>query len=131
MGANCNDSRSAALSLCNAFTPTGPYPNNCANFNQLGFRVPFVAISPFAKPHYVSHTVGNHGSILKLVEERFLGGKSLTLRDKNSNDLQDLFDFVHSPSQFTDVPPSLAPAPNLVTDGNGSCAAVASSPTLP
>jgi phospholipase C len=41
-----------------ALDPTGPYPAPCANFNQLGIRVPFLAISPFSKPHYVSHTVG-------------------------------------------------------------------------
>jgi len=48
--------------LCPAMTanPAGPYPDECATFNQLGFRVPFMAVSPFSKPHYVSHTVGDH-----------------------------------------------------------------------
>ena len=36
--------------ICSTFTDeTAPYPAMCANFNQLGFRVPFVAISPFAE----------------------------------------------------------------------------------
>jgi hypothetical protein len=51
--------------------PTGPYPADCATFNQLGFRVPFVAVSPFSKPHYVSHITGSHTSLLALIEKRF------------------------------------------------------------
>jgi phospholipase C len=50
-GLNCADSNGDAASLCPAFTPTGPYPADCANFNQLGVRVPLTAISPFSKPH--------------------------------------------------------------------------------
>src|SRR4029077_11046539 len=42
-----------AKQLCPAFVndPAGPFPIDCATFDQLGFRVPFVAISPFSKPH--------------------------------------------------------------------------------
>ena len=36
--------------------PTGPYPKQCAAFDQLGVRVPLIAVSPFSKPAYVSHT---------------------------------------------------------------------------
>jgi phospholipase C len=51
-----------AQSLCPALeqNPTGPYPEDCASFDQLGFRVPLLVVSPFAKPHYVSHTIGDH-----------------------------------------------------------------------
>jgi phospholipase C len=35
---------------------------------QLGFRVPFFVISPYAKENYVSHTVMNHGSILAFID---------------------------------------------------------------
>src|SRR5215469_10426935 len=71
-GANCEFSENDALSICPAFMQeTAPYPAACANFNQLGFRVPFVVISPFAKPHYVSHMVGDHTSMLAFIEQRF------------------------------------------------------------
>jgi len=36
--------------------------------NQLGFRVPLIVISPFAKEGYISSTVLNHGSILAFIE---------------------------------------------------------------
>lgn len=104
-----------ALTLCPALAadPAGPFPESCASFDQLGFRVPFVAISPFSKPHYVSHTVGDHTSLLAFVERRFLSSGDadrddgprphLTRRDEHADPLLDLFDFDRSPSLGTPV----------------------------
>jgi len=98
-----------AIDLCPrlALDPTGPFPAQCAAFDQLGIRVPFMAISPFSKPHYVSHLVGDHTSVLALIEKRFLktdgGTLHLTERDRRANDLEDLFDFNNSPSLNTAV----------------------------
>jgi phospholipase C len=78
--------------------PTGPYPTSCANFNQLGVRIPLIAVSPFSKPAYVSHDIGDHTSLLALIEKRFLGGQHLTRRDQYANTLEDMFDFDDSPS---------------------------------
>src|SRR5207302_1231542 len=63
-----------AESLCPAMAanPTGPYPEECASFDQLGLRVPFMAVSPFSKPHFLSHTVGDHTSLIAFIEKRFL-----------------------------------------------------------
>ena len=106
-----------AEALCPALAanPTGPFPEQCASFDQLGMRVPFLAVSPFSKPHYVSHTVGDHTSLLALIEKRFLSADEdetngdgddnarphLTRRDQHANTLEDLFDFEHSPSLDT------------------------------
>src|SRR5262249_38286226 len=84
-----------ARSILPGCTPTGPYPAKCSNFNQLGFRVPLVAVSPFSKPHYVSHVVNSHTSFLALLEKRF-SLPSLTARDANANDFEDMFDFDNS-----------------------------------
>jgi phospholipase C len=98
-----------AEQLCPALAqdPSGPYPAACANFNQLGVRVPLLAVSPFSKPQYVSHTVGDHTSLLALIEKRFLNASGqplhLTLRDQNANTLEDMFDFDLSPSLKTTV----------------------------
>jgi phospholipase C len=106
-----------AIALCPALAadPTGPFPEQCASFDQLGFRVPFVAISPFSKQHYVSHTVGDHTSLLALIERRFLadgegGHLHLTRRDEHANALEDLFDFDRSPSLNTSLTQAAPPA---------------------
>ena len=99
--------------LCPALAadPTGPYPAQCANFNQLGIRVPFLAVSPFSKQHYVSHTIGSHDSMLAFIERRFLSGAFLTARDQNASPLEDLFDFNHAPSLATVL--TQAPPPTI------------------
>jgi phospholipase C len=101
-----------AIELCPAFAadPTGPFPRECASFDQLGVRVPFLAISPFSKRHYVSHEVADHTSILAFIESAFLSGhQHLTDRDEHAHDLRDLFDFARSPSR--DIAVGLAAPP--------------------
>ena len=101
-----------AEALCPALAknPTGPFPASCAAFDQLGVRVPLIAVSPFSKAKYVSHTVGDHDSLVALIEKRFLGGQHLTMRDQYANDLEDMFDFNHSPSLHTKVTQAAPPA---------------------
>jgi phospholipase C len=114
-----------AAMLCPLFSsnPTGPYPAQCASFDQLGIRVPFMAVSPFSKQHYVSHTVGDHTSLLALIERRFLPSsnpknqdndgddvQTLTKRDRYADPLLDLFDFKNAPSLNTAVSAALPPA---------------------
>ncbi|HYU38825.1 MAG TPA: alkaline phosphatase family protein [Acidimicrobiia bacterium] len=43
------------------------------NFGQLGFRVPSLLASPYARPGYVDHNLYDHASILRFLEWRFLG----------------------------------------------------------
>lgn len=98
-----------------ADNPTGPYPAQCASFDQLGFRVPLLVVSPFAKPHYVSHTVGDHTSLLAFIEKRFLSRANgsrlhLTRRDQHASTLEDLFDFDNAPSLSTPLLQALPPA---------------------
>ena len=63
-----------------------------ASFNQYGIRVPVAVISPYAKPHYVSHVVDDHTSILRFIETRY-GLPSLTARDAAADPMLDMFDF--------------------------------------
>lgn len=115
-GAQCGDSMQEAQKLCSQ-AKSG---EACSKFDQYGIRLPFIVVSPFAKPSYVSHTVGDHGSILALIENRFTGGKRLTMRDANANDLEDLFDFTNSPSLHSKVSPTLATPPNNSDPGCSS-----------
>jgi phospholipase C len=96
----------------------------CAGFDQYGIRLPFVVISPYARKAYVSHTVGDHGSMLALIEARFMPGQHLTMRDGSANDLEDMFDFVNSPSLHSFVSPKIAPAASSSDPG---CAGMSSS----
>ena len=120
-GLSCGLSMADAMSLCPMFDPSsGGYPSFCANFNQLGLRVPFLAISPFSKPHYVSHTLGDHTSLLALIEKRFMSPDlvskpHLTARDRYAHTLEDMFDFDGSPSLHAVIPE--APRPSIGDKG--------------
>lgn len=58
----------------------------------LGFRVPLVVVSPYAKRGYVSHTNYQFGSILKFIEDNW-GLGSLGATDKRSHSIADMFAF--------------------------------------
>jgi len=79
------------------------------SYVSYGFRVPLIVISPYARPHYVSHTQYELGSILKFVEQTF-GLGSLGASDATSNSIADIFDFNQPPNKFTPAPlPSVMP----------------------
>ena len=73
------------------------------NYTSLGFRVPMIVISPYAKPHLISHTQYDFGSILKFIEENF-GLGSLGTSDATATSMADMFDFSQSPTAFTPEP---------------------------
>ena len=62
----------------------------------LGFRVPLLIISPYAKKNDVDHTQYDFSSMLHFVEDE-LGLPTLTNRDKRANNMLDAFDFAQSP----------------------------------
>jgi phospholipase C len=75
-----------------------------STYEQLGFRVPAVIVSPYAKPDYVTDTVYDHTSILKLIERKW-NLPPLTKRDAAATDPLDAVDF-DKPPHFL-VPPTL------------------------
>jgi phospholipase C len=83
------------------------------SFNQSGFRVPLIVISPWVRPSFVSHTTRDYTSILRLIEDRF-NVPPLTLRDANADDMMEFFDFSGGPTLLT--PPPLPSQPT-----NGTC----------
>jgi phospholipase C len=78
-------------------------------FDAYGVRVPMYVISPYARKQYVSHTVTDHTSIVRFVEQKFYL-PALTARDANAESVLDLFDFDH-PAFMT--PPALPARPEL------------------
>jgi phospholipase C len=79
------------------------------NSYELGFRVPLLVISPYAKQHYISEKQHEFGSILKFTEEVF-GLPSLGTTDADSDDLSDCFNFSGPPSEFKPIPAPLPPS---------------------
>ncbi len=77
------------------------------DFTRTGFRVPLMVISPYAKPHYVSHTPADFTAILKLIETRF-AVPSLTARDAAQMDMTEFFDF-DNPAWLTPPTPPTQP----------------------
>jgi len=66
------------------------------DFELLGFRVPAILISPFARRRHVSSQTYDHTSILKLIEWRW-NLPALSVRDANANNLADELDFSTKP----------------------------------
>jgi phospholipase C len=59
-----------------------------------GPRLPLLVISPYAKQNYVDHTVTDQSSILRFVEDNWLGGQRITGSfDNLAGRLNTLFDF--------------------------------------
>jgi phospholipase C len=60
-----------------------------------GTRMPFLVVSPWAKVNYVSHTQISQASIVKFIEDNWLGGKRLGggSFDATAGDISDMFDF--------------------------------------
>lgn len=74
------------------------------DYTGLGFRVPLIIISPYAKRGYVSHTQYEFGSLLKFIETTF-DLPSLGTTDKRANNITDAFDFSQQPRTFTPIKP--------------------------
>ena len=84
-----------------------------AIFNQyeIGFRVPMIVVSPYAKANHISKTFYDFGSILKFIENNFSLGNiapSATLQYADqfsaTGDLSDCFDFTQTPLTFQTIP---------------------------
>jgi phospholipase C len=83
-------------------------------YSWSGFRVPAVLVSPWARRDYVSHTVYDHTSVLRLMETKW-NLPALSDRDANANNMLDCLDFrrpafLEPPDLPAAVVPSGAPA---------------------
>jgi len=89
-----------------------------ADFNQSGFRIPLIVISPWARPNFVSHTTRDSTSILRFIEDTFVDPTKLptgvnpwlTLRDQNADNMMEFFDFSAGPPLLNAQPPVMQPS---------------------
>jgi phospholipase C len=68
----------------------------------LGFRVPLIVASPYARRGYVSHTTYEFGSILRFIEDTF-GLDSLGTTDVTSTSIADTLDLYSAPVPYVTV----------------------------
>jgi phospholipase C len=78
-------------------------------YDQYGFRVPAVIVSPYARPDYVCSQVLDHTSVLKLVEQKW-NLPPLTARDAAAAAPLDALDLAGPPAFLK---PPLLPQPSL------------------
>lgn len=105
--------------------PAAPIPDNVppslnagdppGRFDRYGFRVPAGVVSPYARRDFVSHTVYDHTSVLKLIETKW-NLPALTNRDAHANNILDMVDFESAPA-FLHPPVLAAPANPAVRAG--------------
>ena len=64
-----------------------------------------MVVSPYARKHYVNHTVSDYTAILKLIETRF-GVAALTKRDAAQQNMTAFFNFNYPPWTTPPKPPA-------------------------
>jgi phospholipase C len=78
-----------------------------STYDRLGFRVPAVVVSPYARAGYVMHEDLDHTSVLRLIEDKW-NLPPLTRRDAAASSPLGALDLSATPAFL--VPPDL-PAP--------------------
>jgi phospholipase C len=96
----CPDPNNGSYGYCHAgpnanFTAPTPQNGGYNMFNITGLRLPVLVVSPYVKPHYVSHVPMDSTAILAFIEKTF-NVPPLTARDAywlKNGDMSDFFDF--------------------------------------
>jgi len=100
-------------------------PPQYMDYDGLGFRVPLLVISPYAKKGHVSHVQYEHGSIVRFIEDTF-GLPRLAASDARATSIgPDALDFTQPPRPFVPIKTTLqardfvrAPADHRLPDEN-------------
>jgi phospholipase C len=94
------------------FDPVNPkqYPDPVTKAHEgLGFRVPLIVVSPYAKAGYVSHSQHEIASTLHFIEQTFglppisNGTSSIEYADQRADAFDDIFDFTQPPIPFVPI----------------------------
>jgi phospholipase C len=83
-------------------TPPRQYGGDALHPYGLGFRLPLIVISPYAKAHYIMKQTAEQASIPRFIERVFgatttLSASDPAAQDGQANDLFDAFDFTQAP----------------------------------
>jgi phospholipase C len=87
------------------------------DYDGLGFRVPLLVISPYAKKNYVSHVQYETAGVLRFAEDLY-GLAPLAAADKRATSpAADCFDFSQKPRSFVKIEAPLPPKFFMQKDG--------------
>ena len=78
-------------------------PPGAHRYGGVGFRVPAIVISPYAKTGYVSHNTYQFGSILRFIEDNWHLPRLGTTDSTSPSFVNDFFDFSQKPRPFTPI----------------------------
>ena len=73
------------------------------NFDGLGFRVPLLVISPYAKRDYVAHVEYETASVLRFAEDTYGLGQLAAADKRATSPAADCFDFSQKPRLFVPI----------------------------
>ncbi len=73
------------------------------DYDGLGFRVPLLVISPYARPNHVSHVQYETASVLRFAEELFGLGQLAAADARAASPAGDCFDFSQKPRSFVPI----------------------------
>ena len=73
------------------------------DYDGLGFRVPLLVISPYAKKNYVSHVQYETASVLRFAEDLFGPAAAGRGRRARNSPAADCFDFTQAPRKFVKI----------------------------
>ena len=74
----------------------GPNTLNAQGRCGYGPRLPLLVLSPYAKPNFVDHTLTDQSSVLRFIEDNWLGGERINGSfDSYAGKLDTMFDFKH------------------------------------
>jgi phospholipase C len=83
-------------------------------------RQPLLVISPWAKTNYIDHTLTDQSSILKFVEDNWLGGRRIEGSfDNAAGSLGNMFDFRHPRAGTLTLDPTTGTPVSSREPGNG------------
>ncbi len=80
-----------------------PVPPPFKDYDGLGFRVPLLVISPYAKKNYVSHVQYETASVLRFAEDLFGLGQLSAADQRAASPADDCFDFSRRPRAFVPI----------------------------
>ena len=88
----------------------GLTPGNLHALGRCGYgpRLPFIVVSPYSKPNFVDHSVTDQSSVIRFIEDNWLGGERIGQGsfDAISGSIENMLNFSQTPNPTLLINPS-------------------------